>query len=126
MRWIALLGLVLAACASPSSATRASGEGWGAHLEWAPARPRALRPVALRLRVEDPTGKPLPLTRLRVTASMPRMTHRAEDVPFRRIVPGTYEATHTFSMDGRWELRVEGTTAPGAQVTATFTLDVGP
>jgi nitrogen fixation protein FixH len=125
VRWSVLLALVLAAC-NPLSATQVAGEGVRVRLEWSPPQPRALRPVALRLRIQDPAGRSVPLSALRVRARMPEMSHRAEELPFRPTAAGRYEATYTFSMDGRWELRIDGTTAAGERVKASFTLDVGP
>ncbi len=124
MRWTALLlAAALAGCA-PRAGAEVSGSGWKARLEWSPARPRALHPVTLRLRVEDGFGTPLALHRLRATASMPEMGHEAEEISFRRTAAGTYEAHHTFSMDGRWVVRVEG--VDSVRVVAVFGLDVGP
>ncbi|MDR7415463.1 MAG: FixH family protein [Armatimonadota bacterium] len=125
MRGVALLcALALAACASVSAA-EVSGEGWKARLEWSPASPRALRTTALRLRIEDGSGKPLGLSKLRAVASMPEMVHGPEEILFREVAPGRYEAQHVFSMDGRWEIRVTGESG-GVQVLASFNLSVGP
>ncbi|MDR5709290.1 MAG: FixH family protein [Armatimonadota bacterium] len=125
MRWaLPLLVLLLGACA-PNPTAQVSGEGWKVSLEWFPARPQALRPVTLRLRIQDGTGHPLAITNLQVRASMPEMTHEPEEIPFRQAGPGHYEAQHAFSMDGRWEIRVSGQ-AEGVRILATFTLDAGP
>lgn len=56
---------------------------------------------------------------------MPEMTHEPEEILFRQTGPGRYEAQHTFSMDGRWEIKVAGE-AEGVRILATFTLHVGP
>lgn len=125
MRSVVLLCvLALVACASVSAA-EVSGEGWKARLEWSPAPPRALRTATLRLRIADDSGRPLGIPKLRAVASMPEMAHGPEEILFREVAPGRYEAQHAFSMDGRWEVRVTGEGA-GVRVVATFNLSVGP
>jgi len=55
---------------------------------------------------------------------MPEMDHRGETIAFREIEPGLYEAVHTFSMDGRWEIRLTGS-VKGKRAQVRISLDVG-
>jgi len=84
----------------------------------------ALRSAVLRLRLVDPQGKPLPPEELQAEAVMSSMSHEREAIIFRPAGPGGYEATHTFSMDGQWEVRVRGR-LEGRAFAATFHVQVG-
>lgn len=115
--------LLLTGCARTSKEVPAAS-GIRLQLEVSPARPAALHPASLRLRVSDASGGPYVLQELRAAADMPEMTHGKETIAFRDVAPGLYEAVHTFSMDGRWEIRVSGRTA-GGRAEARFTVEVG-
>ncbi len=120
--WLAVVVWVTA-CSRPAAA-RVEGDGWTATLTWSPQRVHALQPVRLVLNVRDRTGQPVDVEGLEVRADMPDMSHDPDLVPFQRTGPGTYEATHSFSMDGLWRLRVTGQMARGG-FEATFDLSVG-
>jgi hypothetical protein len=128
-RWLARAWLVLtvlalsAACAGQPVAT-ARGDDWKIVLTTGPRRPVALRPAALTLRVSDSAGAPVDITGLEVFAGMPDMEHGESRITFRRTAPGTYEAGHTFSMDGNWEIRLAGR-RKGAPFEARLSLEVG-
>ncbi len=125
--WWLSLWLVLAVsavgCSQPAAA-RVEGDGWIATLTWYPQRVHALQPVRLILNVRDRAGRPVDMEGLEVRADMPDMSHKPDVLPFYRTGPGTYEATHSFSMDGLWRVRVTGRLAAG-RLDATFTLSVG-
>jgi len=55
---------------------------------------------------------------------MPEMEHRGEAIAFREIEPGLYEAVHTFSMDGRWEIHITGS-VKGTRAEVRIPIDVG-
>ncbi len=125
MRWAWLaVALTLSACGTPAGSAQAAGDGWKAVLEWSPARLRALQPARLVLRVVDGSGQPVELEDLRAQADMPEMSHDPDPVQFRRTGQGTYEATHEFSMDGRWRIRLTASW-PGGKLDASFELSVG-
>ncbi len=125
MRWLSvLLAGVLAACSAPGGSAQAYGQGWTATLEWSPQRPKALQPARLVLRIRDPSGRPLQVEALQARADMPAMSHEPDRLQFRRTGEGTYEATHNFSMDGLWRVRVTGT-FPAGRLEASFELTVG-
>lgn len=125
MRWAWLaVALALSACGTPRGSAQAAGDGWKAVLEWSPARLRALQPARLVLRVVDGSGRPVQLEDLRAQADMPEMSHDPDPVQFRKTGQGTYEATHKFSMDGRWRIRVTAS-GPGGKLDASFELSVG-
>ncbi len=125
--WWLPLGLVLAVsavgCGRPAAA-RVEGEGWTATLTWSPQRVHALQPVRLVLNVRDRAGRPLDVEGLEVGADMPDMSHEPDELHFQRTGPGTYETTHSFSMDGPWRVRVTGRWV-GGSLEATFHLSVG-
>jgi hypothetical protein len=115
--------LVLAGCAPPSRpAPVASGIRW--ELDVSPYRPAALQAATLRLRAFDAAGRPIALQGFRATASMPEMDHRGETIAFREMDAGVYEALHTFSMDGRWEIHISGS-VKGKRAEARIPLEVG-
>jgi nitrogen fixation protein FixH len=125
VRWLCLLlAVLLASCSVPAGSAEVRGQGWTATLEWSPQRPKALQPARLVLRVRDPAGRPLPVEALEARADMPEMSHDPDPLPFQRTAEGTYEATHNFSMDGLWRVRVTGR-VPGSRLEANFELTVG-
>lgn len=120
---IAVGALLLAGCSRPPQVVpTASGIRW--ELEVSPFRPAALRPAVLRLRALDSAGRPVVLQGFRATAVMPEMQHRGETIPFREVEPGLYEAVHSFSMDGRWEVHIVGS-VKGKRAEARIALVVG-
>ncbi len=125
MRWLCLLlAVLLASCSVPAGSAEVRGQGWTATLEWSPQRPKALQPARLVLRVRDPSGRPLQVEALQARADMPEMSHDPDHLQFRRTGEGTYEATHNFSMDGLWRVRVTAT-FPAGRLEASFELTVG-
>lgn len=120
---VAIAAVLSAGCArAPQVVPTASGIRW--ELEVAPRRPAALRAATLRLRAVDASGAPVSLQGFRATAGMPEMEHRGEAIAFREIEPGLYEAVHTFSMDGRWEIHITGS-VKGKRVEVRIPMDVG-
>lgn len=73
-----------------------------------PQRPVALRQVTLLLTVKDPTNAPMTVDELTAVARMPEMEHEETRIVFRPVSPGRYEAAVSFSMDGVWEMALEG------------------
>jgi len=125
VRWLCLLlAVLLASCSVPAGSAEVRGQGWTATLEWSPQRPKALQPARLVLRVRDPSGRPLQVEALQARADMPEMSHDPDHLQFRRTGEGTYEATHNFSMDGLWRVRVTAT-FPAGRLEASFELTVG-
>ncbi|MDR5684476.1 MAG: FixH family protein [Armatimonadota bacterium] len=125
MRHAALAAAVIlfaVACSSPPEAV-ATGEGWRAELTWT-TRPAALRPVTLRLKLIDASGRPLAIGALSAMATMPEMEHGGETVAFVPVGDGIFEAVHTFSMDGRWTLHAEWT-SDGRVHRTEFRIEVG-
>lgn len=121
--WFAA-GLALVACSPPAGSATVVGDGWKVTLEWSPGRPKALQPAHLVLRVGDRADRPLEVEALQAEADMPEMSHKPDELRFRKIGQGTYEAVHTFSMDGRWRVRVTGIVT-GSGLEASFELNVG-
>lgn len=120
---VAACALLAAGCAwSPSRQVQA--EGWTATLSWTPPHPVALQPVTLRLRVAGSSGAVPDADGVQAEAAMPEMEHGGETVEFRRVGPGTYEARHAFSMDGRWVIRLRAQPASGIP-DAAFPVEVG-
>jgi len=107
---------------APQAVPTASGIRW--ELDVSPYRPAALRAATLRLRAVDASGRPIALQGFRATAGMPEMEHRGETLAFREVEPGLYEALHTFSMDGRWEIRITGS-IKGKRAEVRIPLEVG-
>lgn len=120
--WLAF-ALLLVACSRPPVVT-VRGEGWVADLSWSPGRLRALQPARLSLKVHRADGSPADVGGMKARADMPEMSHDPEPVRFRRTGPGSYEAEHVFSMDGRWRVQVRGDVA-GTWMDARFELVVG-
>ncbi|HEY6103034.1 MAG TPA: FixH family protein [bacterium] len=115
--------LLVAGCAPPpQAAPTASGVRW--ELDVSPYRPVARQAVTLRLRALDSRGQPIPLQGFRATAVMPERPYRGETIPFREVEPGLYEAVHSFSMDGRWEVHIAGS-VKGKRAEARIVLVVG-
>ena len=115
--------VLLAGCANaPQAVPTASGIRW--ELDVSPRRPAALRAATLQVRATDASGSPVALQGFRASATMPEMDHRGETIAFREIEPGLYEAVHTFSMDGRWEIRLTGS-VKGKRAQVRISLDVG-
>jgi len=115
--------VLFAGCGRPPQAVpTASGIRW--ELDVSPHRPAALRAATLRLRAVDASGRPIALQGFRATAGMPEMEHRGETLAFREVEPGLYEALHTFSMDGRWEIRITGS-IKGKRAEVRIPLEVG-
>jgi hypothetical protein len=115
--------VLLAGCTPPPrAAPTASGIRW--ELNVSPYRPAALQAATLQLRAFDAGGRPIVLQGFRATASMPEMDHRGEMVAFREMETGLYEAVHTFSMDGRWEIHVTGS-VQGKRAEVRISLVVG-
>ena len=129
LRNVALALLLAAAsalslsCSAPPGAS-ASGTAWKATLTWSPGVIAPLGPTALRLRLIDHQGNALDAEDLQAEAVMASMSHAREAVTFRSAGLGEYEATHSFSMDGRWELRLRGGLNGGSFI-ATFQVPVG-
>jgi nitrogen fixation protein FixH len=114
--------LLIVGCAPSPEAVVVTGEGWRAELAKT-SRPVALRQVTLRLRIVDAAGRPLAVTDLSAVTDMPEMDHGAETVRFLPAADGVFEAVHTFSMGGWWEVRVEWNSGPHRQ-SAEFRVDV--
>ncbi len=126
MRGLFLLIAALAvatACSRPPQIV-ATGEDWRAELTIQPRTVVALRPVTLRLRLTDRSGAPLEIRDLVASAGMPEMEHGESLIAFRETGPGTYEGTHTFSMDGQWVIRLRGV-RNGALFEAPVPVTVG-
>jgi len=121
---VVLLGAVaLAGCArTPQAAT--SGDDWRVELTTEPQTVMALHRVVLRLRVTDRNGAALDITDLTADADMPEMSHGKTRISLRRTGVGAFEAGHTFSMDGRWEIHLGGR-REGRPFAAVVALQVG-
>ncbi|MDQ7848757.1 MAG: FixH family protein [Armatimonadota bacterium] len=117
---VALLSL---ACAPRAQSTVGEAD-WQAYLSATPQRPAALRPVILQLRLTDRQGAPLDVADLEGYAGMPEMEHGESRITFRRTAPGVYVAEHTFSMDGRWVIRLQGR-RNGAPFAGRVAVEVG-
>lgn len=120
---LAAVALLLTACA-PKAQTTTGEADWQAHLTMTPQQPAALRPVVLQLRLVNRTGAPLDVAELEGFAGMPEMEHGESRVAFRRTGPGLYTAEHTFSMDGRWVIRLRGR-RDGAPFAGRVAVEVG-
>lgn len=114
--------LTIGGCAPRSPAVGTSG-GIRGELSVSPRPASALRPVTLRLRLTAEQGEPVALEGLAATADMPEMSH-GSPIAFRPAGSGEYEATHTFSMDGRWEIIVRGMLG-GRAVELRVPLEIG-
>lgn len=120
---VAATTLLFAGCARPPQAVpTADGIRW--EFDVSPYRPSALQAATLRLRAMDASGRPIVLQGFRATAEMPEMDHRGETIAFREVESGLYEAVHTFSMDGRWQIHISGS-VKGKRAVARIALDVG-
>lgn len=120
---VAAGAVLIARCTRPQQTVpTASGIRWTRDV--LPLRPSALRPATLRLRAVDASGRAVALQGFRATTSMPEMRHRGETIAFREVDPGVFEALHTFSMDGRWEIRVTGS-LKGKRAEARISVIVG-
>ena len=114
---------VIAGCApGPRAAPAASGVRW--ELDVSPDRPAVLQAVTIRLRAVDARGQPIALQGFRATASMPGGKRRGETIAFREVEAGVYEAFHTFSANGRWEIYIHGF-VKGRRAEVRMTLEVG-
>lgn len=107
MAIVVIVGLVSVGCTQARQASMANG-GWMVVLATQPQRPVALRRVTLLLTVKDPANAPMTVDELTAVARMPEMEHEETRIVFRPVSPGRYEATVTFSMDGVWEMGLEG------------------
>jgi|GEM_PF-1365289 len=120
---LAAVGIIFAAC-TPAARTTVGEGDWQTHLTVTPQRPAALRPVVLQVRLTDRQGAPLDVAELEGFAGMPEMEHGESRIAFRRTAPGVYVAEHTFSMDGRWVIRLRGR-RDGVPFAGRVTVDVG-
>jgi len=123
--FLVLVAIVVAFSAGCGGAPEvsASGAGWTATLSWTPPL-LPLRESRLRLRLVGTADDPVTIEDAHALAIMPLMRHRGDPIPFRSVRPGRYEALHTFSMDGEWEIRVSGR-AKGTRFVTSFRVDVG-
>lgn len=120
---LSVVTLLSAACA-PAAQTTVGEADWQALLTVTPQQPAALRPAVLQVRLTDRQGAPLDVADLEGFAGMPEMEHGETRIAFRRTAPGVYVTEHTFSMDGRWVIRLRGR-RDGAPFAGSVTVEVG-
>jgi len=120
--WLGFVAVLAAACGGRSPA--ATSGDVQVELSAAPRTIAALRPVTLELRFTDQHGRPLAPQTVEARASMPEMAHGAENVTFKPVGQGRYEAAHTFSMDGQWEIEVQAL-IEGKQIMTRVSIRVG-
>jgi hypothetical protein len=122
VRICAVAALIAGCTPGPRAAPEASGVRWELHVS--PYRPAALQAATLRLRALDARGEPIVLQGFRATASMPGVNRRGETIAFREMEAGVYEALHSFSTGGRWEIHISGS-VKGKRAEFRMTLEVG-
>lgn len=118
-----LVTLVAAGCAQAPETSVAGGE-WRVWLATQPQHAAALRPVTLQLTIRNGAKTLMAVDELTAEARMPEMLHQSTRVVFRPVSPGRYQATTTFSMDGGWEIALEGRRS-GRTYIARLPLQVG-
>lgn len=118
-----LATLAAAGCVQAPETSVANG-GWTISFATQPQQPAALRPVTLQLTIRDGANTLMAVDELTAEARMPEMSHQETRVVFRAVSPGRYQATTTFSMDGVWEIALEGRRS-GRIYIARLPLQVG-
>lgn len=120
---VMLVTLVAAGCVQAPETSVANGE-WTIALITQPQQPTALRPATLQLTIRDGANALMAVDELTAEAWMREMAHEGTRVAFRPVSPGRYQATTTFSMDGSWEIALEGRRS-GRTYAARLVLRVG-
>lgn len=116
-----LAALALAGCGGGQSARQG---GLAATLETRPDPPLSGRTSTLVVRLER-SGAPLDGARVSISQQMAGMDHTGEPtVAVSAVSAGRYEARTTFSMGGRWILRVTVTDRQRAVETFSFPITV--
>jgi len=103
---LAVIGVLAAGCGGRPQA--AASDGITVEVSTVPRAVVALRPVTLVVRCRDRQGRPVAARITGAHLSMPEMSHGVEHIVLHPAGGGRYEASHTFSMDGVWQLEIRG------------------
>jgi len=121
--WFALVAVLAGGCGARTEAVDSSDIR--VEVSTVPRAVAALRPVTLQVRCADRRGRPVTAQMIEARLSMPEMAHGEETVTLQPAGDGRYEAAHTFSMDGVWELEVHGVAA-GKEFRTRVPIRIGP
>ncbi|MDQ7842299.1 MAG: FixH family protein [Armatimonadota bacterium] len=119
---LAAIAVLAAGCGGRPQA--AASDDITVEVSTVPRAVAALRPVTLVVRCRDRAGRPVAVRISEARLAMPEMSHGAERIVLHPAGAGRYEASHTFSMDGVWQLQIRGVVG-GRAFAAQIPIHVG-
>ena len=123
-RLIVLVAIVVLAAGCGGRPPAAASDDITVEVSTVPRAVAALRPVTLVVRCRDRAGRPAAVRISEALLAMPEMSHGVEKIVLHPAGGGRHEASHTFSMDGVWQLEIRGV-AGGREFTTRVPIHVG-